>query len=41
MTFKFEFTAEADAALDRLFDFLLERARTVEEAQGVNCKQRG
>ena len=32
MTFKFEFTPEADAALDRLFDFLLERARTVEEA---------
>ena len=32
MTFKFEFTPEADAALDRLFDFLLERAKTVEEA---------
>ncbi len=32
MTFKVEFTPEADADLDRLFDFLLERAKTVEEA---------
>lgn len=32
MTFKVEFTPEADADLDRLFDFLLERARTAEEA---------
>ena len=32
MTFKFEFTPEADADLDRLFDFLLECAETVEEA---------
>lgn len=32
MTFKVEFTPEADADLDRLFDFLLERAETVEEA---------
>ena len=32
MTFRVEFTPEADADLDRLFDFLLERAETVEEA---------
>ena len=32
MTFKVEFTPEADADLDHLFDFLLERAETVEEA---------
>ncbi|CAD5371003.1 Type II toxin-antitoxin system RelE/ParE family toxin [Rubrivivax sp. A210] len=32
MTFKVEFIPEADADLDRLFDFLLERAWTVEEA---------
>mgnify|MGYP003382663322 CR=1 FL=1 len=32
MTFRVEFTPEADAELDRLFDFLLERAETVEEA---------
>lgn len=32
MTFKVEFTPEADADLDRLFDFLLERAETVEDA---------
>lgn len=32
MTIKVEFTPEADADLDRLFDFLLERAETVEEA---------
>jgi plasmid stabilization system protein ParE len=32
MTFKFEFTPEADADLDRLFGFLLERAQTVEDA---------
>jgi plasmid stabilization system protein ParE len=32
MTFKVEFTPEADADLDRLFDFLLERAKTVEDA---------
>jgi plasmid stabilization system protein ParE len=32
MTFKVEFTPEADADLDRLFDFLLERAQTVDEA---------
>ncbi len=32
MTFKVEFTHEADADLDRLFDFLLERAETVEDA---------
>ena len=31
MTFKVEFTPEADADLDRLFDFLLERAQTAEE----------
>ena len=29
MTFKVEFTPGADADLDRLFDFLLERAETV------------
>ena len=33
MTFRVEFTPEADADLDRLFDFLLERAQTVEEAR--------
>lgn len=32
MTFKVEFTPEADADLDRLFDFLLQKAQTVEEA---------
>jgi len=32
MTFRVEFTPEADADLDRLFDFLLERAQTVEDA---------
>ena len=32
MTFRVEFTPEADADLDRLFDFLLERAHTVDEA---------
>ena len=32
MTFKVEFTPEADADLDRLVDFLLERAETVDEA---------
>lgn len=32
MTFRVEFTPEAEADLDRLFDFLLDRAGTVEEA---------
>ncbi|MBN8491368.1 MAG: type II toxin-antitoxin system RelE/ParE family toxin [Burkholderiales bacterium] len=32
MTFKVEFTPEAEADLERLFDFLLDRAKTVEEA---------
>ncbi len=32
MTFKVEFTPEADADLDRLFDFLLARAQTAEDA---------
>ena len=32
MTFKVEFTPEADTDLHRLFDFLLERAQTAEEA---------
>lgn len=32
MTFRVEFTPEADADLDRLFDLLLERAQTVEDA---------
>ena len=32
MTFKVEFTPEAETDLDRLFDFLLERAKTVEDA---------
>jgi plasmid stabilization system protein ParE len=32
MTFKVEFTPEADADLDRLFDFLLGRTETVDEA---------
>lgn len=32
MTFKVEFTPEADADLDRLFDFLLDRAQTAEDA---------
>lgn len=32
MTFKVEFTPEADADLDRLFDFLLDRAKTMEDA---------
>lgn len=33
MTFKVEFTPEADADLDRLFDFLLDRAQIVEDAR--------
>jgi plasmid stabilization system protein ParE len=32
MTFKVEFTPEADADLDRLFDFLLESSQTAEDA---------
>ena len=32
MTFRVEFTPEADADLDRLFDDLLDRAKTVEDA---------
>lgn len=32
MTFKVEFTPEAEADLNRLFDFLLDRAKTVEVA---------
>lgn len=32
MTFKVEFTPEANADLDRLFDFLLARAQTAEDA---------
>lgn len=32
MTFRVEFTREADADLDRLFDFLLDRAETADEA---------
>lgn len=32
MTFKVEFTPEADTDLDRLFDFLLDSAETVEDA---------
>jgi plasmid stabilization system protein ParE len=32
VTFKVEFTPEADADLDRLFDFLLDRVETVEDA---------
>lgn len=32
MRFKVEFTSEADADLDRLFDFLLDRAETVDDA---------
>lgn len=32
MTFRVEFTPEALADLDRLFDFLLDRAETAEEA---------
>lgn len=32
MTFRVEFTPEAQADLERLFDFLLDRAETVEEA---------
>jgi plasmid stabilization system protein ParE len=32
MTFKVEFTPEAEADLDRLFDFLLDRAETVDHA---------
>lgn len=31
MTFKVEFTPEAEADLDRLFDFLLDSAQTAEE----------
>lgn len=32
MTFRVEFTPEAEADLDRLFDFLLDRAETVDDA---------
>jgi plasmid stabilization system protein ParE len=32
MTFRVEFTSEAEADLGRLFDFLLDRAETVDEA---------
>ena len=32
MTFRVEFTPQADADLHRLFDFLLQRAETVDEA---------
>ena len=32
MTFRVEFTPEADADLNRLFEFLLEQAETVEQA---------
>lgn len=32
MTFKVEFTPEAEADLDRLFDFLLDRSETVDDA---------
>ncbi len=32
MRFRVEFTPEADADLDRLFDFLLDHAQTVEDA---------
>jgi plasmid stabilization system protein ParE len=32
VTFKVEFTPEADEDLGRLFDFLLERAQTVDDA---------
>lgn len=32
MTFRVEFTPEADADLDRLFDFLLEHAQTAADA---------
>lgn len=32
MTFKVEFSPEADADLNRLFDFLLMQAKTVEDA---------
>lgn len=32
MSFKVEFTPEADADLDHLFEFQLDRAETVEEA---------
>jgi plasmid stabilization system protein ParE len=32
MTFRVEFTPEAEADLDRLFDFLLDHTETVEEA---------
>ena len=33
MTFRVEFTPEAEADLDRLFDFLLDRAETLEDAR--------
>jgi len=33
MTFRVEFTPEAQADLDRLFDFLLDRAQTPEDAR--------
>lgn len=32
MTFRVEFTPQAEADLDRLFDFLLDRAASVEDA---------
>ncbi len=32
MTYRVEFTPEGDADLERLFDFLLERAETAEDA---------
>ena len=36
MTFRVEFTPEADADLDRPFDFLLDRAETTGGAQKVS-----
>ncbi len=33
MTFRVEFSPEADADLDRLFDFLLQQAQTVEDIE--------
>jgi plasmid stabilization system protein ParE len=36
MTFKVEFTPEAEADLDRLFDFLLDSAQTPEDAMRAN-----
>lgn len=35
MTFRVEFTPEADADLDRLFDSLLDQAQTVDDAMRV------